>query len=64
MSQTVTLPVFGSASAAAHADGAQSANQAEWQIESGSGDGMDFDLLAEYLLDDNPTSHTAAFDFK
>ncbi len=66
MSHTVTLPVFASASAAAHADGAQSANQAEWQMESGSGDGMDFDLLAEYLLDDNPAvpAPGISFDFK
>jgi hypothetical protein len=35
-------------------------------MESGSGDGMDFDLLAEYLLDDNPAGPQAgiSFDFK
>jgi hypothetical protein len=61
--QTATLPLFSSASAQAQqatADGGQS----EWQMDSG-GDPMDFDLLAEYLLDDG-TGNTAgmSFDFK
>jgi hypothetical protein len=72
----ITLPVFGSASnnnqQAAAAGGQQSSgnnsnnsnnnnNNGEW--DSGNADPMDFDLLAEYLLDDaggNPVS----FDFK
>jgi hypothetical protein len=59
MSPAVTLPVFGSASNQAAAG--QSGNSGEW--DSGNADPMDFDLLAEYLLDDaggNPVS----FDFK
>lgn len=67
MPQTVTLPVFGSAKnqASSSAEGAQSGANGEWQIDSNN-DPMDFDLLAEYLLEDNPTSSTAGlnFDFK
>jgi hypothetical protein len=57
MSPAITLPVFGSASNQAAAS--QSGNNGEWD-DSGNADPMDFDLLAEYLLDDNPVS----FDFK
>ena len=56
MSPAITLPVFGSANNQAAAG--QSGNSGEW--DSGNADPMDFDLLAEYLLDDNPVS----FDFK
>jgi hypothetical protein len=66
MPQAVTLPVFGSASnqASSSAEGAQNGTNNEWQMDS-SNDPMDFDLLAEYLLEDNTTSTTGlAFDFK
>jgi hypothetical protein len=62
MTQAVSLPVFGSISTTqGTAPVDQAPAQGEWQMDTG-GDGMDFDLLAEYLLDDNPTS--ATFDFK
>ena len=65
----VSLPVFGAASAqetaAAPSGGEQPSSdlaaQGDWQMDTG-GDGMDFDLLAEYLLDDNPAG-SVAFDF-
>jgi PAS domain S-box-containing protein len=62
MSQTVTRPVFGSASAQPQTPA--DTGQSEWQMDSG-GDPMDFDLLAEYLLDDNSTGNTngLSFDF-
>ena len=69
MTQAVSLPVFGAASgqgaaATEHAAPPEQAAQGDWQMDTG-GDGMDFDLLAEYLLDDNPTSAAGmAFDFK
>jgi hypothetical protein len=66
MPQAVTLPVFGSASnqASSSAEGTQTGANSEWQMDS-SNDPMDFDLLAEYLLEDNPTSATGLnFDFK
>lgn len=69
MTQAVSLPVFGAASAApapapsgGGEPGADLGGQEAWQMDTG-GDGMDFDLLAEYLLDDNPTS-SVAFDFQ
>ena len=61
MSPAITLPVFGSTSnqaAAGQSGNNGEGNNGEW--ESGNADPMDFDLLAEYLLDDNPVS----FDFK
>lgn len=65
MSQPVTIPIFGSSSAQLqqhhHQDG-----QSEWQIDQAEQD-MDFDMLAEYLLDDNPGDQSAlgmTFDFK
>jgi hypothetical protein len=60
----ITLPVFGSSSAhAAASDGGAQAGS-DWNID-GPGDPMDFDFLAEYLLDDNPgTSSGIGFDFK
>jgi hypothetical protein len=62
MTQAISLPVFGSSSAQGTAE--QSVEQGEWHMDTG-GDGMDFDLLAEYLLDDNPTSAAGMnFDFK
>ena len=59
----VTVPIFGSASThAAASDGAQTGS--DWNMDTG-GDPMDFDFLAEYLLDDNPGNTTGlAFDFK
>lgn len=51
MSQTVQLPVF--ASAGRTTDATQAATSTDWQMDTGA-DPMDFDLLAEYLLDDNP----------
>lgn len=66
MTQTVTLPVFGSANSQAQssAEVDQNGTHNEWQIDS-SGDPMDFDLLAEYLLEDNPSSSAGInFDFK
>ena len=66
MPETVTLPVFGGASAPAPApaDNTQQ-NGGEWRVDNSSNDGMDFDLLAEYLLDDNPSSAAGiSFDFK
>jgi hypothetical protein len=64
MNQPVTIPIFGSSSAQAdhqHHDG-----QSLWQMEQGEND-MDFDLLAEYLLEDNPGGESTSgmtFDFK
>ena len=68
MPQAVTLPVFGSASnqnqPASASEGTQGGTNGEWQIDSNN-DPMDFDLLAEYLLEDNTTSSTGLnFDFK
>ena len=54
MPQTVTLPVFGSANAQSSGDGAQ--GNPEWQMDS-NGDPMDFDLLAEYLLEEIGRAH-------
>ena len=64
MPQTVTLPVFGSANTADQAAQQQQAsgNNAEWSAEN-SGDGIDFDILAEYLLDDNPNIANGMTDF-
>mmetsp|Transcript_52479 Transcript_52479/g.147315 ORF Transcript_52479/g.147315 Transcript_52479/m.147315 type:complete len:491 (+) Transcript_52479:100-1572(+) len=63
MPEAVTLPVFGSASNQAAAEGNTSGTSSEWQMDS-SNDPMDFDLLAEYLLEDNTTSSTGLnFDF-
>ena len=65
MPQTITLPIFGSAgnqSKSAQDQGTQNDNG--WQMGESSGD-ADFDLLAEYLLEDNPTTSAALnFDFK
>jgi hypothetical protein len=61
----VTIPIFGSSSARAPAasDGGQPGS-AEWNMDQ-SGDPMDFDFLAEYLLDDTPVNAAGtAFDFK
>ena len=55
MPQAVQLPVF-AASSGQNAEGAQGTS-ADWQMDS-NGDPMDFDLLAEYLLDDNPGAST------
>lgn len=65
MPPTVSLPVFGSASSQAQSssEGAQNGSSTEWHMDS-SGDPMDFDLLAEYLLEDNPSSSVGlSFDF-
>jgi len=65
MPQAVTLPVFGSANSQAQpsSEMVQNGSTGDWQIDS-SGDPMDFDLLAEYLLEDNPSSSAGLnFDF-
>lgn len=59
MSQPVTIPIFGSTST--QHPGQQQAS--EWLMDGGEQD-MDFDLLAEYLLEDNPDSTQTDFDFK
>lgn len=71
MPQTVThptLPVFGSAGnqAPTAGDGTQAASSnSEWPVDP-NGDPSDFDLLAEYLLEDNHVLNTSGlnFDFK
>ena len=56
MPEGVTQPVFGSTG--------QQSNQGEGlQMDAPSGDPMDFDLLAEYLLDDT-NANAVTFDFK
>lgn len=63
MPQTVTLPVFGSANAQAQASG-DGNGDSEWQMDSSS-DPMDFDLLAEYLLEDSENNAPGLnFDFQ
>ena len=58
MPDGVTLPVFGSS-------GQPNAQGENLQMDSASGDPMDFDLLAEYLLDDTAgNSGGITFDFK
>ena len=65
MSQAFTFPVFGSSGRQSVVQG-QLANQNETlQMDSGSADPMDFDLLAEYLLDDaSGTANGISFDFQ
>ena len=58
MSQPVTIPIFGSAST----QQPPQQQAGEWLMDGGEQD-MDFDLLAEYLLEDNPSSHTVGVDF-
>jgi hypothetical protein len=54
---SVTLPIFGSS-------GQSQGDAGGWQMDA-SGDPMDFDLLAEYLLDDsNENPSGVSFDFK
>eukprot|EP00531_Pseudo-nitzschia_arenysensis_P007517 CAMPEP_0116114658 /NCGR_PEP_ID=MMETSP0329-20121206/96_1 /TAXON_ID=697910 /ORGANISM="Pseudo-nitzschia arenysensis, Strain B593" /LENGTH=473 /DNA_ID=CAMNT_0003608049 /DNA_START=1147 /DNA_END=2568 /DNA_ORIENTATION=+ len=61
MSQPVTIPIFGSTSTQHPQQ--QAAGSSDWYMEDGEQD-MDFDLLAEYLLEENPdSSHTGGFDF-
>lgn len=71
---SVTIPIFQSASSAAAAaasaaSAAQSSNNQNdgWASLDQSSDPMDFDLLAEYLLEDNPEGGGASggisFDF-
>jgi hypothetical protein len=56
---SVSLPIFGS-SGQNQGDAAGG-----WQMDASSGDPMDFDLLAEYLLDDsNENPSGVSFDFK
>ncbi len=65
MPQTITMPVFGSAGQAQpSSEGAQNGGGCDWQMGESGGD-ADFDLLAEYLLEENPTSTVGLnFDFK
>jgi hypothetical protein len=60
MSQPVTIPLFASSAQHTQQDGGS-----EWfTIDDGDQD-MDFDLLAEYLLEENPTvNNRTDFDFK
>mmetsp|Transcript_6359 Transcript_6359/g.15436 ORF Transcript_6359/g.15436 Transcript_6359/m.15436 type:complete len:484 (+) Transcript_6359:316-1767(+) len=61
MSQPVTIPIFGSTSTQHPQQ--QAGGSGDWYMDDGEQD-MDFDLLAEYLLEENPDpSHTGAFDF-
>jgi len=65
MPQTITMPVFGAATSQAPASEAdQHVAGCDWQMGESGGD-ADFDLLAEYLLEDNPSSAAGLnFDFK
>jgi len=71
MSQPVTIPIFASASTQQQQPTQQQqAGGSEWYIDDDD-DGeqdMDFDLLAEYLLEENPTSTSQSggvdFEFK
>lgn len=66
--QSITLPIFGSATNNGQAS--HSAPSTSWGgSDSGAPDGLDFDLLAEYLLDDGAalngfTGGMPNFDFK
>ena len=65
MSQPVTIPIFGSTSTqqpqATHQQ--QAGGSGEWYMDDGEQD-MDFDLLAEYLLEENPgTSQSGGVNF-
>jgi len=64
MSQPVTIPIFGSTSTQQQQPAQQQQpGGSEWYMDDGEQD-MDFDLLAEYLLEENPTtSQTGGFDF-
>ena len=65
MSQPVTIPIFGSTSTQQQQPSQhQAGGSGEWYMDDGGAD-MDFDLLAEYLLEENPgTNQTGGFDFK
>lgn len=57
MPQTAPFPVFASANQATE-------SEHDWHIDT-AGDPMDFDLLAEYLLDDNTANPAGiGFDFQ
>jgi hypothetical protein len=61
MSQPVTIPIF--ASSAQHTQ--QQDGGSEWFTMDDGDQDMDFDLLAEYLLEENPTvNNRTEFDFK
>jgi len=62
MSQPVTIPIFGSASTQQPAQQQQATESGEWYMSDGDQD-MDFDLLAEYLLEENPGITQTGFDF-
>jgi len=65
MSQPVTIPIFGSTSAQQQqpTQHQQAGVSGEWYMDDGEQD-MDFDLLAEYLLEENPsTSQTGGVNF-
>ena len=54
---SVTIPIFQSASSAAADAGAAAPppSQSDWgSLYQSANDPMDFDLLAEYLLEENP----------
>jgi hypothetical protein len=75
MSQSITIPMFGPASGSGQQqqqqqqqNNTESLDDVDWtqnmdQATGGDGD-MDFDLLAEYLLEDNPGQASGInFDF-
>lgn len=62
MSQPVTIPIFGSASNQQPTQQQQAGG--DWYMEDGGDQDMDFDLLAEYLLEENPGTSQTGFDFK
>jgi len=66
MSQPVTIPIFGSSSTQQPQQQQQPQGAgADWYMDDGEQD-MDFDLLAEYLLEENPGVNQtggASFDF-
>lgn len=61
MSQPVTIPIFGSASNQQPTQQQQAGG--DWYMEDGGDQDMDFDLLAEYLLEENPGTSQTGFDF-
>lgn len=65
MSQPVTIPIFGSTSTQQQqsTQHQQAGVSGEWYMDDGEQD-MDFDLLAEYLLEENPgSSQTGGVNF-
>ena len=67
---SVTIPIFQSASSAAADHGASALpppSQSDWgSLYQSANDPMDFDLLADYLLEENSSDFPGdeAFDFR